>query len=189
MGWEPRAQMLHNRQRILVIGSGGAGKSTFARELAQRTGLPLIHLDRYHWKPGWIPTPPDEWNECVRILSNGNSWIMDGNYSGSLPIRVQRCDAIVFFDMPRLLCLWGILKRWLVFQFRNRPDLPDGCREQMNVTFIRWVWCFPRNSRPRIATAIESTSPETEILTVTRRAHAKSILAAVTKKTAQNRTR
>jgi len=49
-------------QRILVIGCGGAGKSTLAREIASRTGLPLIHLDELHWKPGWVGTPKDEWD-------------------------------------------------------------------------------------------------------------------------------
>lgn len=88
--------MLHDRRRIMVIGSGGAGKSTFARALAMHTGLPLIHLDRHYWRPGWVPTPDAAWDECVRQLSSADSWIIDGNYSRTLSIRVQRCDAIVF---------------------------------------------------------------------------------------------
>ena len=53
-------------RRVLVIGCGGAGKSTFARELGARTGLPVVHLDRLYWKPGWVPTPPGEWELVVR---------------------------------------------------------------------------------------------------------------------------
>jgi adenylate kinase family enzyme len=165
----------------MVIGSGGAGKSTFAQKLATRTGLPLIHLDRHFWKPGWVPTPHAEWVECVQHLSNGDSWIMDGNYGGSLSIRMQRCDAIVFFDVPRLVCLRGIFQRWLVSQFRQRPDLPDGCPEQLNATFARWVWDYPRNSRPRIVAAMENANPDAEILIVTHRAQAREILDNVSR--------
>jgi len=165
----------------MVIGSGGAGKSTFARELARCTGLPLIHLDRYYWRPGWVPTLHEEWATCVRQLSSGDSWIIDGNYSRSLSIRVERCDAIVFFDMPRLVCLHGILQRWLVYQFKQGPDLPEGCPERVNATFLRWVWDYPRNSRPRIVAALQQASPEAEILTIARRAQARGILNAISK--------
>jgi adenylate kinase family enzyme len=163
----------------MVVGSGGAGKSTFARELATRTGLPLIHLDLHYWRPGWVPTPHDEWSERVRQLSSGDSWIIDGNYGGSLAIRVQRCDAIVFFDMPRLVCLHGVVRRWLVYQFRPRPDLPEGCPEQLNVAFLRWIWSYPRNSRSRITAAMQRAGSEVEVLTVRRRADARALLSAV----------
>jgi adenylate kinase family enzyme len=171
--------MLHDRKRIMVVGSGGAGKSTFARELARLTGLPLIHLDRFFWQPGWIPTPNDDWLERVRQLSGGDSWIIDGNYGGSLTIRVERCDAIVFFDMPRLTCVGGVLQRWLMHRITPRPDLPDGCPEKIDLAFVRWIWDYPRSSRPRIAAALERAGPHVEVVTITRRAQAMTLLAAV----------
>jgi adenylate kinase family enzyme len=182
----PADTMLYDRRRIIVIGSGGAGKSTFAAELAKYTGLPLIHLDRYYWKPGWVPTPNEKWIECVQQLSSGDSWIMDGNYSGSLSIRVQRCDGIIFFDMPRLICVRGILQRRLAYRLSQRPDLPEGCSEQVTMEFLRWVWNYPRKSRPRIIAALGQANPETEILIVTRRAQAREILDAVSKRAAQH---
>jgi adenylate kinase family enzyme len=176
--------MLLGRKRIMIIGSGGAGKSTFARELAMRTGLPLIHLDLHYWRPGWVPTPHEEWAERVRQLSSGDSWIIDGNYGGSMPIRVQRCDAIVFFDMPKLVCLGGVLQRWLVHQFKTRPDLAEGCPEKMDLAFLRWVWNFHQNSRPRIVAALEQASPEVATVMITRRAQARTILDALAKRAA-----
>src|SRR5438034_11750677 len=85
-------------KRILVIGSGGSGKTTFARRLAERTTLPLIHLDALYWRPGWDPTPADEWRARVEALANEPAWIMDGNYGGTLDIRLAASDTIVFLD-------------------------------------------------------------------------------------------
>jgi len=170
--------VLREWRRILVIGSGGAGKSTFARELAALTGLPSIHLDRHFWKPGWVQTPADEWAECVRQLSRGESWIMDGNYGGSLRTRLERCNAVVFFDLPRLLCLRGVLQRRLASCFKGRPDLADGCPDRIDAAFLRWIWRYPEESRPRIVAALESASESVEIVTVTGRPHARRILDA-----------
>ena len=174
--------MLLDRKRILVIGSGGAGKSTFARELARLTGLPLVHLDLHYWKPGWVQTPKAEWDEHVRQLSAADAWIMDGNYGGSLPLRVQRCDAIVFFDMPRLVCLHGVVQRWFVHQFKPRADLAEGCPEKLDFAFLQWIWNFPRNSRLTIVAALQQAEPEVEVLTITRRAHARSALRAISER-------
>jgi len=171
--------VLQDRRRILVVGSGGAGKSTFARALAARTGLPLIHLDRHFWKPGWTPTPRDEWIDRVRDLSRGDSWIIDGNYGSSLSIRVQRCDAIVFFDLPRLMCVQGILQRRLAHQFTPRWDLAEGCPERLDLEFIRWVWDFRRKSRPRLLSVIEKAGPTVRVQTITRRVHARALLNAL----------
>jgi adenylate kinase family enzyme len=171
--------MLAERRRIMVVGAGGAGKSTFARALADLTGLPLIHLDRHDWKPGWMPTPPEEWEDCVRRLSSGEAWIIDGNYGGTLSLRVQRCDAIVFFDVPRVVCVGGILSRWLTYQFKPRPDLPDGCQERLSPAFIRWVWEYPRRSRPRIEAALQQAGPEAEVVRIRQRGEARAILNAI----------
>jgi adenylate kinase family enzyme len=75
-------------RRVLVIGSGGAGKSTFATRLAQLTGLPLFHLDALYWKPGWVETPKEVWSRTMGQLIAGARWVMDGNYGGTLEQRL-----------------------------------------------------------------------------------------------------
>src|ERR1700692_4950235 len=67
-------------RRVAVTGMAGAGKSTFSRALSAKTGLPVIHIDVHFWKPGWVPTPEDEWREEERELLAGEEWIVDGNY-------------------------------------------------------------------------------------------------------------
>ncbi|HSM04283.1 MAG TPA: hypothetical protein VK858_06665 [Longimicrobiales bacterium] len=55
-------------RRCLVLGSGGAGKTTFALAFGEVTGLPVVHLDRHYWQPGWRAPPTPEWEATVRGL-------------------------------------------------------------------------------------------------------------------------
>src|SRR6201995_1710403 len=114
-------------RRVLVIGSGGAGKSTFARRLGARLGLPGKHLDASYWKPGWVETPKEEWRRSVERLVEGDSWVIDGNYSGTLEVRLAACDTVVFLDLPRRVCIWRVLKRVLTYRDGSRPDMAEGC--------------------------------------------------------------
>ena len=137
-------------QRVLVIGSGGAGKSTLAAELARILDLPLVHLDARHWHPGWVPTPAEEWRGIVESMIAEPRWVMDGNYGGTLDLRLARCDTVIFLDLPRHVCLWRVLKRRLRFHGRSRPDLTPGCPEQLSWEFVRWVWTYPASRRAGI---------------------------------------
>src|SRR5437667_11281349 len=130
-------------KRVLVIGSGGTGKTTVARRLAQRTGLPLIHLDLLYWRPGWQPTPGDEWQQTVGRLVAGEEWIIDGNYGGTLDLRLTACDTVVFLDLPRLLCLWRVLVRQLRYFGRERPKLPEGGSARLSLVSPVWIWTYP----------------------------------------------
>lgn len=145
-------------RRVLVIGSGGAGKSTFARTLGARTGLPVIHLDACYWRAGWDPTPPDEWKQVVRELVARETWVMDGNYGGTLDARLAACDTVVFLDPPRLVCLWRVVRRWTQHRGSARPDMAPGCDEQLSLEFLRWVWGYPAKQRPAILRRLSALS-------------------------------
>jgi len=142
-------------QRILVIGSPGAGKSTLATELARRTGLPLIHLDREQWRSGWVETPKDEWHRKVVELAARDRWIMDGNYGGTLAQRLERADTVVDLEFPAWRCVWRILKRVTQSRGRVRPDMAEGCPEQFNLGFLVYAATFPFSARKRTLAKLE----------------------------------
>jgi len=136
-------------QRIMVIGCSGSGKSTLAKELARALELPLVYLDAHYWQPGWIPLDEAAWVAEVERLIAAPAWVMDGNYSATMARRAECADAIVHFDFPRWLCLWRIAKRVALGYGRVRPDMAPGCPEQFDWEFTRWVWNYPRRSRPK----------------------------------------
>ena len=137
-------------KRVLVIGPGGSGKSTFARRLGQILGIEVKHLDSFYWRAGWIKPSNEDWIKTVNELIGGESWIIDGNYSGTLAQRIDRCDTVIFLDLPRMLCLWRITKRRLNYRNRSRPDMAEGCAEKLDLEFISWVWNYTTRSRPKV---------------------------------------
>jgi adenylate kinase family enzyme len=164
-------------KKILVIGSGGAGKSTFARRLGERLGLEVIHLDAHHWRPNWVGTPNDEWRGVVEGLLRRDAWVMDGNYSGTLDVRLAACDTVIFLDLPRAVCLWRVLKRVVMYRNRKRPDMAEGCHEQFDLEFIRWVWGYRKRSRPKVVRLLEEKGARKKIVWLRTSAEVEKFLA------------
>lgn len=145
-------------KKVLVIGSGGAGKSTFARRLGRATGIEVIHLDAVYWGAGWAEPAKEEWRATVEELLKRDSWIMDGNYGGTLDLRLEACDAVVFLDLPRRVCLWRVLKRRALYRHSPRPDMAPGCPEKLDWKFLKFVWDYPRTRRPAVLEKLERRS-------------------------------
>ncbi len=137
-------------RKILLIGSGGAGKSTLARTIAERTGLPLIHLDTLYWKSGWVETPSEEWRKIVVALLQEDAWIMDGNFGGTLDLRLAACDTAIFLDLPPIVCLWRVIKRRIKYRGGSRPDMTTGCPERLDLGFLLWIAFYRLRRRARI---------------------------------------
>ncbi len=114
--------------RVVVTGMAGAGKSTFSRVLAAKTGLPLIHLDLHIWNPGWVRVPDNELLEKQRVLLADDLWIVDSNDVND-DLLFQRADTLFVLATPWWICSWRAFKRGL-----KRPrgaQLPDGCEESL----------------------------------------------------------
>lgn len=140
--------------RILILGSSGSGKSTLARKLGQNLNLPVIHLDRYYWNPGWIPTQEADWQQRVSQLVQGPFWIMDGNYRTTLDLRIAAADTVIFLDLPPILCALRAIKRRFMYLHQDRPDISDGCREHLFdpkfPSFVNWILNYPKRARPDV---------------------------------------
>lgn len=137
-------------QRVLVIGSPGAGKSTFARALAGLIGLPLTHLDAQYHLPGWVEPDQGTWQARVRELVAADHWIIDGNYGGSMDLRLARADTAILLDYPTWLCLWRVVKRIVTLHGKVRPDAPPGCPERLDWEFLAYVANFRRAKTPTL---------------------------------------
>lgn len=143
-------------KRVLVIGNCGSGKSTFSKKLAERTGLPLLHLDQYYYQPDWKETAPEVWKTKVETLCQKNLWIIDGNYGGTLDLRIQYADTIIFLNQNTLTCLWHITKRILKYYNTVRPDMAKGCKERFDWNFYKYVARFNKTRRPALLEKLKS---------------------------------
>ncbi|HSI36090.1 MAG: AAA family ATPase [Phycisphaerae bacterium] len=137
-------------RRILVIGPPGAGKSTLARRLGAALGLPVVHLDRYFWRPGWVMAGREAFNRDVGRLLEADAWVIDGNYQRNLDLRLSRADTVVYLDLPRWRCLARVARRIFTCAVlgAHRPDMPDDCPERVDWEFIEYIWHFNRDTRP-----------------------------------------
>lgn len=148
---------LANARRILILGLSGAGKSTLALALGLRLGLPVIHMDAHYWNRGWVPSSDEEFRQRVAGLVEEAEWVMDGNYSSTLDLRLRRAHHVVYLESSRWRCLRQVLKRWIAFRGQQRPDMAAGCPERIDPEFIWWVlWHQPRG-RPRTMARLAAT--------------------------------
>ena len=137
-------------ERVIIIGCGGSGKSTLARQLGEKTGLPVVHLDRIWWAPGnWKHRDRVEFDELLKVEIEKPQWIMDGNYNRTIELRLEKCDTVVYLDMPRIVCL----KNWIGRVIKNwghaRADMAEGCAEWFDPEMAKWIWNFNKQNRSR----------------------------------------
>ncbi|MBN6206815.1 DNA topology modulation protein [Ralstonia pickettii] len=151
-------------KKIAIIGSGGAGKSTFARQLSAKLNIKVYHLDAILWKPNWIGTPKDEQKRIQHDLIANESWIIDGNYGSTLDIRLNAADTIIFLDIHRLICLYRAVKRTFQYRNRTRPDMAEGCEERFDRNFLKWIWNYPHTRRPATINKLEELSTDKKVI-------------------------
>ena len=160
-------------QRILVMGSSGSGKSTFSKRLSAITGIPMVSVDALFWKPGWVESGRAEFHERLTAAARQPRWIMDGNFTSHLvELRRDACDTLIWFDLPRATCMMGVMTRIAKSHGRVRPEMAEGCPEKIDLEFLRYVWRFRQDIRPKLLAYFEGLRPEQTFITFTDRAQA-----------------
>ncbi|MFF4937282.1 topology modulation protein [Micromonospora sp. NPDC000729] len=163
--------------RIAIIGCGGSGKSTVARQLARILDAPLTHLDATYYDEHWNPLPQDEFAAQQEKLVAGERWIIEGNYAGTLPIRLAAADTVIFLDLPARTCLWGIAqRRW---RYRGGQHHQDGVYDRITWHFVRYILGYRRTMRPRVQNLVREHGPHVRLITLTSRRQAAELVKRV----------
>lgn len=127
--------------RIMIFGRPGSGKSTFALALSKKLSIPLYHLDKYFFVFNWVMRDYEEFLEDQYTIVAQKDWIIDGNSLQSIQIRYSEADVCIYFNYPRLTCLWRLIKR----NFMKDPAIEDkaqGCKERISWQLIKYMWTF-----------------------------------------------
>jgi adenylate kinase family enzyme len=138
-------------RRILILGIPGAGKSTYARRLGETLDLPVHHLDRYYWNPGWAASSQEQFESVLRELLARDEWILDGNYRRTIPLRLEYADTAVHLDVPRRAAIRRVFKRIASYRDGGRPDMASGCPERwFDRDFLYYIWRYHRDVHPEV---------------------------------------
>lgn len=146
-------------RKIIVIGSPGAGKSTFSRRLRDVTGLPLFYLDMIWHKPDRTNISKEEFDRRLSEIICGDSWIIDGNYQRTLEMRMKACDTVFLMDFPLDVCLEGAKSR----VGKKREEMP-WVEEELDPEFRQWIIDFPEKKLPEIYRLLEQYSDKNIII-------------------------
>lgn len=134
----------------MIIGCPGSGKSTFARALAAKTGLPLYYLDMMYWNTDRTTKPKEEFRAALRETVALPEWIIDGNYGSTLEVRMEACDTVIFLDYPVEVCIAGVEER----RGKPRPDMP-WIETEPDLEFIEFIKKYNEESRPKVIELLE----------------------------------
>ena len=154
-------------KRVIVIGSPGAGKSTFARRLRDATGLPLYYLDQIWHLPDRTNISREEFDAKLRQILEKDEWIIDGNYSRTIEPRLAACDTAILLDYPVEVCLAGARER----VGKQREEIP-WVEQELDEEFRQWIIDFPKEQLPRIYSLLEQYKDGRRIVVLHSRAEA-----------------
>jgi hypothetical protein len=135
-------------RRVVVLGRGGAGKSTLARRLGGVLALPVVELDEHFWSPDLRPLPADEWAGVQARLAAADGWIMDGDLGpyDVLPVRLRAADTVLVLDFPLWRCAWRALRR-----------------SRENLDFWQWLLTYRRRALPAVLAAVGEHAARAEV--------------------------
>lgn len=161
--------------RIAIIGCGGSGKTHLANQLAALVNLPMTHLDSVYYDTTWNPLPQEEFAAIQRDLVAQPRWLIEGNYAGTLPIRLAAADTVIFLDLHAITCLAGIVqRRW---RYRGGQHAKYGVYDRITWNFVRYIWGYRKTMRPRVRQLLNEHGGNAQLVTLTSRRQAARFVA------------
>jgi adenylate kinase family enzyme len=161
-------------KRIAIIGCGGSGKTTIGRQLADLINAPITHLDAAYYNDNWSTMDPEKFAALQEELVAADTWVIDGNYASTLPIRLKRADTVLFLDLPGVTCLWGIAQRR--FRYRGGQHDNSGVYDRVTWGFVKYVWGYRREMAPRVRALIGEHAQHADVRIITSRHAANQML-------------
>ena len=152
-------------KKILILGCGGAGKSTFAIDMGNWFSLPVVHLDKLYWLPGWINRSNEDFDKLLEKEIKKEMWIIDGNYKRTLQWRLEYADVAILFDLPDELCFEGVKQRIQKYNGKSRPDITEGCPESFDPEFNDWITNFRKDILPDVIKILKESGKQFFIFT------------------------
>lgn len=157
---------------MMVIGSPGAGKTTLIQKIVVQTGWPLLSLDHEWHQSDYSDAAKIKFRQTQqRFMAEHDDWVIDGNYTGSMDLRLAQADTILWLQVPRLVAIYRILKRSWRFKYdrRTRPDMPANFVEHFDQDyreFLSFVWHFKRENVPELRRQLASLRPDQQLIVV-----------------------
>jgi len=157
--------MNNTPKRIMIFGRPGGGKSTFAMQLGEKLNLPVIHLDKYFYKENWVLRDYNEFLSIQQKFVDLDQWIIDGNNSKSFKMRYKRAEVCFYFNYPKWLCYFRVMKR-LLFNNPHIDDRANGCRETVRWSLLKYMWGFEQRVSESI-TLLKAKYPHVQYIEIT----------------------
>lgn len=151
-------------KRVMVIGGPGTGKSTFAKALGAKTGLPVYHTDFYYHDPKYdFYNDKTGWHAHMSKIAAKDSWIIDGNSARSMDERMERSEIIFYFDLAPPVALASVIKRRFSAVRKQRNEMPDGWKDKLTFKFLRYTWHYRKKYGPGVHEML-ANHPDKEII-------------------------
>ena len=146
-------------RKVIVIGCPGSGKSTVSRTLHNKTGIPLYHLDMMYWNADKTTVEKSVFLERLSDVLEKDEWIIDGNYSSTMKLRMAACDTVIFLDYPLDVCLDGIRER----RGKPRSDMP-WIETEEDSEFIEFIKNYNEQQKPKVLELLKKYSDKNIII-------------------------